>query len=64
MSKADVLEWVDGINPYLDDHRKNLIRDARKARAKQLEEWEPGAGERYLTKGLTPWPRPFTPKKK
>ena len=59
-----VLEWKEGINPYLDEHRKQLIRDARQQRADQLEAWQAGAGKRYLEEGLTPWPRPFVHKKK
>ncbi len=46
------IEWSNGINPYIEPDRKQLILDNRRKRAEQLEAWRPGAGREYLEVGL------------
>lgn len=39
--------WPDGINPNAEPERKAEIIENRKKRARQLEDWQPGAGRAY-----------------
>lgn len=40
--------WPDGINPYLDPEDRQKMLDTRRARADELNAWQPGAGDEYL----------------